>query len=616
MSIAESPIRANFPRRVPSGIRLTPKLVNQLSSRLNDVAAGLTVPGLTTGGLLFGTAQEHLITIEALREFDREDLDELRSAKVERLERAFEKSLAATRQDREFASLELVGWYSIRPAGLCNFSDTDIEFHNRHFRRISDVAMLLSPEPGAIAAGRVYTRSPYKPMSIEEHKNGSFQFPLRKQIGKAIEVAMAGASAGDDFVIYQVGEPQESQTGKEGLLAKLGWRRTKASPERPPVAERDRLAPQVSAPPRQPYSPEPEPIPAQTRPPSRPAAGVESTPVERGLNPNPAVWVPETKQALPDESSAPPLLPVPYREQANLPAVPSTPEVEPSKSANTWQWISAAVFFFAAGVNATLIYMQFSSKRPHMPVLLQRAPVANKGLNMRAEANGNTLTLTWNHSLPAVQAAQQGTLEIDDGSEHRSISLNAGQLADGTVWYKPTSNEVTFRLEIPTKQGPPLMETLRVLNASSVPPEVAAASAPQGGPETSGTQGATSSPGTTAGITDHGPENTLGASRANARAAEPYAPARPVNEVAPDLTHVGAITSNAPAQIAVGVSIDERGHVTDARIVDANPNVKNTALAAEAIAAAKQWTFDPAERYGAGVASTYTILFRFQPAVR
>ena len=63
-------------------------------------------------------------------------------------------------------------------------------------------------------------------------------------------------------------------------------------------------------------------------------------------------------------------------------------------------------------------------------------------------------------------------------------------------------------------------------------------------------------------------------------------------------------------RVEVEVRIDTKGRVESARLL--TPNVKNQ-LGSAALAAAKQWTFQPATLRGLNVESTHTIVFDFSP---
>jgi TonB family protein len=115
---------------------------------------------------------------------------------------------------------------------------------------------------------------------------------------------------------------------------------------------------------------------------------------------------------------------------------------------------------------------------------------------------------------------------------------------------------------------------------------------------------------------------------ANLPETKPAAPQQPQNEPPPDaktvafvgpkvLLQVTPSTRNLSAnlisavtRVEVEVRIDLTGHVSAVHLE--SPNVKPQ-LASAALAAARQWTFQPATLRGQRVESTHTIVFEFSP---
>ena len=78
----------------------------------------------------------------------------------------------------------------------------------------------------------------------------------------------------------------------------------------------------------------------------------------------------------------------------------------------------------------------------------------------------------------------------------------------------------------------------------------------------------------------------------------------------PDVKMAGPGLAARAGRVEVQVSIDEEGHVKDVRPV---LNAKTTGLVLNAaIAAARQWVFQPATLHGKPVAAEHRIVFDFQ----
>ncbi len=113
----------------------------------------------------------------------------------------------------------------------------------------------------------------------------------------------------------------------------------------------------------------------------------------------------------------------------------------------------ALVFVFAAGATFALILLRETrSDLPPVSTLIQKMPAAGD-LGLKVDSEGSRLVLRWNQQNPLMLSAKGATLLIQDGSQQRTIHLEASQLADGSVAYKPVSNDVSFRLEVNSPEG-------------------------------------------------------------------------------------------------------------------------------------------------------------------
>ena len=69
------------------------------------------------------------------------------------------------------------------------------------------------------------------------------------------------------------------------------------------------------------------------------------------------------------------------------------------------------------------------------------------------DSEDSRLVLRWDRQNPLMLSATGATLLIQDGSQQRTVHLDGTQLADGSVAYKPVSNDVSFRLEVNSPEG-------------------------------------------------------------------------------------------------------------------------------------------------------------------
>jgi TonB family protein len=88
-------------------------------------------------------------------------------------------------------------------------------------------------------------------------------------------------------------------------------------------------------------------------------------------------------------------------------------------------------------------------------------------------------------------------------------------------------------------------------------------------------------------------------------------PPQPLKKVVPNTKPFGASLITSDMNLDVLVNVDGTGKVVEAHIVN-SALTRHSLLVSEAIEAAKQWKFTPAQRGGANVSGTYLIQFRFR----
>src|SRR2546423_4863602 len=141
---------ARAPRRVPLAVRLCPEFVNSfcVGRQLPDRRKAEHQPAAM--GLLFGTMQNAIVTVHTAKVFPTSLNDPLSAD-------SFSKFRAIARSEPELASLDLVGWCAVQQAA--GLLPNEIDFHNRHFRRLSDIALLVTPETKAGFSAGLHMKS-------------------------------------------------------------------------------------------------------------------------------------------------------------------------------------------------------------------------------------------------------------------------------------------------------------------------------------------------------------------------------------------------------------------------------------------------------------------------
>jgi TonB family protein len=96
--------------------------------------------------------------------------------------------------------------------------------------------------------------------------------------------------------------------------------------------------------------------------------------------------------------------------------------------------------------------------------------------------------------------------------------------------------------------------------------------------------------------------------------ASTYVPARPLKQVRPNTSTLDASRIHTSTAIEVEVRIDEAGRVTEAHVLNGGSD-ENNLFTSAALAAAREWIFQPATMNGKNVSSVHAIEFHFHPQV-
>ncbi len=430
MSIADQRVAASsLPRRIPLGVRLSPQFVNRLCGRVQKTGPEQA----QMAGLLFGIAGESLIIVQAFRSFTGADSN---GAALDgpRLAQALERSFIASQTDPEVSALDVIGWYALRPAG--GLHGRDVEFHNAHFPSPNDLAIILRQQGDNDVLLELYTKAKTGPLSPEEHRWGALRLATDVPALGPIEVTMRTTGGGEELESFEsLDRALDNGQRKTGLRARIPLvLRPKRTAEHAP-SETGNSAPSPALDPAIPRSAQPSIVR------ERPAASHAARPVH------------------PIKAGDPPGLPVLFT---------------PPKPRSPW-FPSAVLFAVVAGATFAILFIHGLPPGSAMPAFL-RAILPDSGLGLHVQTQGDRVMLSWNRRNSVVRSATQGILHIDDGSQHRDFTLNAGQAENGAVLYRPKSDDVTFRLEVRNQQGAAATETIRVLDgAGNTPLDLSAA---------------------------------------------------------------------------------------------------------------------------------------------
>jgi TonB family protein len=238
-------------------------------------------------------------------------------------------------------------------------------------------------------------------------------------------------------------------------------------------------------------------------------------------------------------------------------------------------WPVIAAVAVVLGAAAFFVLPGHHSAGTTTPLTATSQPARPLGLYVSPA--GNTWRVSWNPNATALHDARSVQLFVREGDDQNRIELTANDLASGTYEYRPTAKDVTFRLEVTQSSGAIAAESFRYdINAP------VAATAP-----------------------------AHPAVQAKASPSGPTAP-RPIHRVPPVVPSSIRPRIQGSIPIDVRVKVDRKGRVLSAESVTKTSNGLHKYLASRAVAAAKQWRFEPARDNGQPVAGEETLHFTFE----
>ena len=706
-------------------VRMEPYLVEsicELSRLMRDKG---NVRG-DIGGLLFGKADQGTRTVEALKTFvDAGPHSEL--ARRERLEKAYTAALEEAKTDPELSSFEVVGWFSFRNgSGLLS---SDVTFHNQHFRKPEDLALVVWREGPSQITAEVYSKSNSESLSEDDYRWGSVRLSADiRHMREPVELSMRAKLTDDSYLnAYDSDEPpsqfeslmRKAEAASDKLFGFLYKRKEEeqAGNVRALIGD-GRLPSRASWPPE---AREQAPTPQTYFNPY--ATAKQQTPTAAGDSPLLKAWPgiaggatapaparaadPRLDFRLTDHRSTlrPPLALPPgpgsdfnpgfdfgrigqaprsgrsaQPEISGLPMLLQAPK-KPFSFSIAWP-LAAMLFLLCSG--AVFAFFSLGGLQGDGGRIGQAFHAMFPGgeLNLRVRSEDDRLRLTWNQRNHAVAAATDGVLQIFDGQQHREVHLDGRQVADGSVLYRPVTNDVSFRLEVRGEQGgvsgsvrvldglssqqpvldvsapatigsaprdqhllansnsgvqdpnsptllrpdsaadasvvaPPVTETPYVAPSQTVarstyqPKPQARYETPQNIGTITGAGGTTINGWDAAALKSRSkryPQRVL--PRPTAAATSGFVAPRPLMQVMPRTNTIPTGTIQARTRVEVEVHVDPIGKVAAARVVGAGIN---ESIASAALAAARQWTFEPASDNGQHVESDHMIVFEFRP---
>ncbi len=442
-------------------VRLAPSLVEAVCE-LTRVARDKTHAQTEISGLLYGRADEGVVTVEALKTFkDSGPRSEL--ARRERMEKSYEAASAQAKADPEFSSYKLLGWFSLRGSG--GLINSDVEFHNRHFKDADDVALIVWREGDSQITAELYATADTK-LTSEDYRWSSVRLSTElRRVSQPIDLVMR-LRVNDDLYIRTYASVEKQERNEEWKKITAAAKRTIVSllPGRSNAAINEQALPL-------PKPPKPETADGGSK-----NRSFESRTLFRDTPPVPAA---KTTPAAAATSMRPPepattVAPHDAKRPTGRPAAPEItglPMVIQRKApVKGIPWLSLAlVAILCSGLTFAVYALNGIGTGSSKLSQVMRVLFPGTDLELRAEGSGDRLLLTWNRKNPVVASAANAVLSITDGPEHFDRKLDPVQVANGSVLYRPISGDVTFKLTVVGSDQAIAMGSLRVLDATAAP---------------------------------------------------------------------------------------------------------------------------------------------------
>jgi|SRR5579863_6264204 len=281
------------------------------------------------------------------------------------------------------------------------------------------------------------------------------------------------------------------------------------------------------------------------------------------------------RRLIPDFLPSPAVEPAPslYGLGHNFAPEESTKEQETRELFKTWLPLVAALLLVGGIVWMLLQSGGHGPSKSGDPAPAQTVQF-ERPLGLYVDSAGRNWRVLWNPSATALHDARNVQLFVRDKDDQNLIPLSEHDRASGSYQYRPTGNDVAFRLEVVDKAGRISAESFRVMQVPSAPVVTVPAPAPETAPR--------------------------------------ITPPKAVYKAPPIVASGIRPRIKGAVPIDVRVQIDARGHVVSAVPVTKQHSGLDEYLGTRAVQAARLWRFEPARENGKPVAGTQILHFVFE----
>lgn len=439
----------------PLFVTISPQVIEELSSSFKKRR-----PRRESGGLLFGTVQNQVVHVRVLKPFPNRVWHASRMP-----EATLNAMLTSCRTDPQLSGLDWVGWFSVRGNGGLN--EADLQFHNAHFRRSSDFALIVWPEDSGEVSLEFYSHSGKAPLTDNKRRRASLS--VSRNTSEAVEVTLrddesgsAASSQRASKVCSASGSPAEKAAYEIGSSTVV--RSSSEAPASAPlhgskdvagIERHSQTALSMS-------SGAAAIIPAAIAPRSQREAAQDIP----SVTPNQA-----NTAELPNQHAME-VIPV----EAPDTFEPKFDDVylqEPSEQRRSLRWLAFGILSAVLTITSVAIFAlewPAVSQKIHTKLQWLQTLLPTPGLALRATWEPDGIVLTWDRSNGVVRSSAGAILQVEDGPHHWSLHLDAKQVANGSFLYVPATEDVSFLLKVQAGDRVSLSDSTRVLEASESKP--------------------------------------------------------------------------------------------------------------------------------------------------
>ena len=215
----------------PLTVQFSVRFLKQFSERLQNSSLPNSASQNLFGGLLFGAAGRTDSTVQYFQSWGL-DISAAQDRSAAEWNRAFGYWMSQRRTDPELAWLDLLGWFTVRPASTGELLPPDVDFHNTHFKNQNSLAVIFHSASKELIAADLYTTVPNSRLHPNTHRKISLHLALSSSPSGPQEPVIQPKFQDDFFlkayeIAHALDRAERKAKWKENVrsLARLDWLR-------------------------------------------------------------------------------------------------------------------------------------------------------------------------------------------------------------------------------------------------------------------------------------------------------------------------------------------------------------------------------------------------------